>query len=497
MPPTPTDTHAEPAEVEVVGPPTTVPRTRSRRPPTRGRRAERRPRTRPRRRTRRVDDDDVDGRRTSTTSCPAAGGRRASREPDGRSTTRRSTATRSTPPTPATPFRRDAALTPLIVAAGASSSESWPTSRTRCSTRCAAGSRSATSMPSCRHGDHAARYVAAIEAELVDAAGPERCRWAAARRRRGRRPAGRGPRQLATELVTPLRERMARSVADGDGERRARQAGPRLYREWKTQRIDEHLDDLFRLPSAVGAFAALGRAGRGWVVDPAGPPSPDCEDNALAGAVTSGRRSHPVTSRPRAHRVPLHARSGRPLAFRPVRPPSDLPRRRGGRRISGRVILILVGVLFLVVVVLGRALARFYVDYLWHDGLGRADVFWGVIRAKASLFGMFFRAFVVLAGINLLIADRLSPRGSPPTSTRSSSASTRSSGTACAWCATAGPCCSPCSSPCRRRRSGSRGCCSATASRSASPTASSTPTSGSTSSSCRSSASCSTGCSSR
>jgi uncharacterized protein len=96
-----------------------------------------------------------------------------------------------------------------------------------------------------------------------------------------------------------------------------------------------------------------------------------------------------------------------------VRPPSDLPRRRGGRRISGRIILILVGVFFLVVVVLGRALARFYVDYLWHEGLGRSDVFWGIMRAKATLFGMFFLTFAVLAGLNLLIADRLSPARFP------------------------------------------------------------------------------------
>jgi len=70
-------------------------------------------------------------------------------------------------------------------------------------------------------------------------------------------------------------------------------------------------------------------------------------------------------------------------------------------------------VLFLVVVVLGRALARFYVDYLWHEGLGRSDVFWGVIRAKATLFGIFFLTFVVLAGVNLVIADRLSPSRFP------------------------------------------------------------------------------------
>ena len=69
--------------------------------------------------------------------------------------------------------------------------------------------------------------------------------------------------------------------------------------------------------------------------------------------------------------------------------------------------------LFLLVVVFGRAVARFYVDYLWHDGLGRADVFWGVIRAKLTLFGFFFAIFAVLASVNLLVADRLSPSRFP------------------------------------------------------------------------------------
>ncbi len=97
-----------------------------------------------------------------------------------------------------------------------------------------------------------------------------------------------------------------------------------------------------------------------------------------------------------------------------MRRPSDLPRRRAGRRrISGRAVLIAFGVFFLVFVVFGRAVARFYVDYLWHDGLGRSDVFWGVIRAKGTLFLIFFATFLLLAGINLLVADRLAPKRFP------------------------------------------------------------------------------------
>ena len=96
-----------------------------------------------------------------------------------------------------------------------------------------------------------------------------------------------------------------------------------------------------------------------------------------------------------------------------MRRASDLPQ-RGRRRISGRVVLIAVGVVFLlVVVVFGRAVARFYVDYLWHDGLGRSDVFWGVIRAKGTLFLLFFVTFLLLAGVNLLVADRLAPKRFP------------------------------------------------------------------------------------
>ncbi len=96
-----------------------------------------------------------------------------------------------------------------------------------------------------------------------------------------------------------------------------------------------------------------------------------------------------------------------------MRRASDLPRHRAGRRISGRAILIVIGVLFLLVIVFGRAVARFYVDFLWHEGLGRADVFWGVIRAKVTLFALFFATFAALAGLNLLIADRLSPSRFP------------------------------------------------------------------------------------
>ena len=82
-------------------------------------------------------------------------------------------------------------------------------------------------------------------------------------------------------------------------------------------------------------------------------------------------------------------------------------------RISGRAVIITVGVLLFVLVVFGRAIASFYVDGLWHNALGRGDVFWGQIGAKVTLFLLFFVVFMVIAGINLLIADRTAPTSFP------------------------------------------------------------------------------------
>ena len=75
--------------------------------------------------------------------------------------------------------------------------------------------------------------------------------------------------------------------------------------------------------------------------------------------------------------------------------------------------LIGTGGFFLFVLIFGRAIARFYVDYLWHDALGRSDVFWGVLTAKVTLFAVFFVVFMVIAGLNLFIADRAAPTTFP------------------------------------------------------------------------------------
>ena len=195
-----------------------------------------------------------------------------------------------------TPFaRRDAALVPLIVASGRRLKRVLADEQNevldRLRQREPVDSVDAL-IPSAE--EQAARYADAITAELIAAA------EAGAASISGSADATidlspTGPLEavrasISGDLVEPLRQRLEAAVADGEGDNDAITKRVRgVYREWKTQRIDEQLDDVFRLAFARGAVESL-PAGTGvqWVVDPNGPPSPDCEDNALAGSMAIG-----------------------------------------------------------------------------------------------------------------------------------------------------------------------------------------------------------------
>jgi hypothetical protein len=96
---------------------------------------------------------------------------------------------------------------------------------------------------------------------------------------------------LATSVVEPLRHRLERAVVSAGGDNGELATLVRgVYREWKTQRIDEHLDDILRIAFGRGAYATLAPGAKVcWMVDPAGPACPDAEDNSLAGAISAGQ----------------------------------------------------------------------------------------------------------------------------------------------------------------------------------------------------------------
>lgn len=108
---------------------------------------------------------------------------------------------------------------------------------------------------------------------------------------------------LASAIVGPLRDRLEQAVVESAGDRDDLTKRVRsTFREWKGQRID-----------AIVEFAILGACNRGildrlprtidvrWVVAESDAPSPDCEDNSLAGSVRCG------TAFPTGHVAPpLH-----------------------------------------------------------------------------------------------------------------------------------------------------------------------------------------------
>ncbi|HUR49713.1 MAG TPA: UPF0182 family protein [Acidimicrobiales bacterium] len=95
-----------------------------------------------------------------------------------------------------------------------------------------------------------------------------------------------------------------------------------------------------------------------------------------------------------------------------MRMPTDLPRRRrGAASPKGRVGLIaIIGILFLLLTSL-RGLAVFWTDYLWFQEVEFESVWRGVLGAKVFLFFVFTGAFFAMVWANLVIADRLAPKG--------------------------------------------------------------------------------------
>ncbi len=86
-------------------------------------------------------------------------------------------------------------------------------------------------------------------------------------------------------------------------------------------------------------------------------------------------------------------------------------RRRRWR--GGRVALVVGLVVFVVLLLSLRGLARIYTDYLWYDSVGRTDVWTGVVGIRIGLALTFTAAFAVLLWVNLLVADRLAPEVRP------------------------------------------------------------------------------------
>ncbi|MEI7547325.1 MAG: hypothetical protein WCK21_04620, partial [Actinomycetota bacterium] len=145
--------------------------------------------------------------------------------------------------------------------------------------------------------DHLQRYAAAIDDELHhaalagaasvdDASLVEHQRQID--RQRALTPA---VDSLDASVVAALRDRVDRAVVAASGENTVlAESVKAIYREWKTQRIDEHLDDVVRMAFGRGALAALAPGTPiCWTIDPHGPECADAEDNTLGGVIGAGQ----------------------------------------------------------------------------------------------------------------------------------------------------------------------------------------------------------------
>jgi cell division septum initiation protein DivIVA len=138
--------------------------------------------------------------------------------------------------------------------------------------------------------DHVARYASAIEPELRSAMSAGASSVGGTMRREAS-VAKTTKAAVANGIVSPLRERLQRAVDQAGADSNELASLVRaVYREWKSSRIDDQIDDVLRLAFDEGAFAAVtpGTPVQ-WVLDPhSGACGPDCEDNSLGGAVAAG-----------------------------------------------------------------------------------------------------------------------------------------------------------------------------------------------------------------
>ena len=135
-------------------------------------------------------------------------------------------------------------------------------------------------------GEHAQRYAAAALADLDVAA----LSGAASVDREVTGSCSALASELGESLVEPMRERIARSLDECEGDvedvtERLRS----LYREWKGQRIGAAVRHYAAAAYAWGVYEATpSDAELRWLVDRTGEACPDADDNALASGVRKG-----------------------------------------------------------------------------------------------------------------------------------------------------------------------------------------------------------------
>ncbi|HXW32296.1 MAG TPA: hypothetical protein VEJ21_04325, partial [Acidimicrobiales bacterium] len=110
--------------------------------------------------------------------------------------------------------------------------------------------------------------------------------------------------ELAHAMVAPLRRRLLEQAEwpELDDEAAVADFVGSAFREWKGQRAERIAADHAHGAFWQAALAAIPRAEQlRWVVDDEGVQCPDCDDNALAGAMAAGETFPTGHVHPPAH----------------------------------------------------------------------------------------------------------------------------------------------------------------------------------------------------
>lgn len=152
--------------------------------------------------------------------------------------------------------------------------------------------------------EHASRYAAAVVEETMAAAGAGakslKSAGGSSKRVTQKAIASHVAASVAEGLVAGFREETRIAIGEAEGDREILASLMRdVYRKWKMELIDQHVDDIAYSAYSKGGFLAMENTSRlGWMVDPDAPCCSECEDNSLAGAVTKGE------SFPTGHQLP-------------------------------------------------------------------------------------------------------------------------------------------------------------------------------------------------
>lgn len=155
--------------------------------------------------------------------------------------------------------------------------------------------------------EHAARCVAAIADETMSAASAGAAATKAAggsSRRVTQKAVNESITQVVVEgLVAAFRDDARIAIGEAEGDRDVLSGLVRdVYRVWKSDRLDAHIDDLACAAHARGSYLALDNSATvSWSVDPASPCCSECEDNSLAGSITKGEQFPTGHAHPPAH----------------------------------------------------------------------------------------------------------------------------------------------------------------------------------------------------